>query len=118
MADDIFKRASQMIEQVCREASFTPPQEDETIVDWADTAMDSKLAPRGAKHWREGRDLLLQAMQAALENQIDMCRALVVRADALVKDHNARSCQCGRETKKIRDSFAREFCAVCLLRRR
>lgn len=120
MSDPVsFEEATQIVHDACNAVGFTPPQPDDTIVDWAMTALDHALAPKGSERWREGHDALMRALNAALVGAHHECIAAVKTARALVTELGALACRCPLPYPQVfHDPLNRPFCARCHLRRR
>jgi hypothetical protein len=116
---DPFDVAQKLIVRLCAEEAFTPPREDETILDWADTVMDSPLAPRGSRYWQEGHEIVLAALTAATQKNEPIAREEIRAARFYVQHHGKLACECSPRPIGIGENgSSRKFCSGCHLRQR
>lgn len=114
-----FEEATRIVHDACNEASFTPPRDGDTIVDWATTALDGALAPKGSERWQRGHETLMRALNAALIGDKHECLAAVKMARRLITELGSQACVCPQPFPQvIHDHLSREFCSRCHLRRR
>lgn len=111
--------ARAILVKVCAQAGFPAPRPEVTLIEWADTALDSPLGPRGCAAWREGHERVLDALTAAMEGSAPIARVCLGAAVDVVQAHANRACACAPRPPTVFDASSdRAYCARCHLRQR
>jgi len=117
--EDACAPAKALVTRLCEELGMSPPAPDDTLADWADTVLDSPLAPRGGVVWLEGNLHLLDAVDAALQGSEALCRQAIGDAIFVVRARGNDFCACDPLPLTFVDrASARTLCMRCRKRRR